>query len=381
MRITYGVHGYGRGHAMRALAVLPALVERHDVLVLAGGEAYDAIRPQYPVCRLPVLQYHYNRRGVISPWHTASRNLSALLDLRLHGPAVGMAVEALREFAPDVVVADSEAFTLRAAGDLGIPRISFDHFGQLVYCKLDLSVVDRLRCWRDVTAYRQLFGEPERVIVSGFFTAPPLREGVCVIGPVIREEVRQIAPTHGEHLLVYVSRGEFEFTSHIERALLDLDVPVRAYGTSRRGIQGHIDWKAFSNRGFLDDLASCRAIFATTGNQLMGEVIHFKKPILGMPINCLEQRLNGRELERMGIGRQIAKRNVSADAIRAFLDRADDYAGRAAQTSADGHAQAVEAIERFARELIARKADTPREHRAPGDMPANGVAPELKGKT
>lgn len=366
---------------MRALAVLPVLTERHDVLVLAGGEAYDAIRPEYPVCRLPVLQYHYNRRGVISGWHTVSRNVSALLDLRLRGPAVDMAGDALREFAPDVVVADSEAFTLRAALAIGIPRIGFDHFGQLVYCKLDLSLADRLRCWRDVTAYRQLFGEPERVIVSSFFSAPPRREGVCVVGPVIREAVRRVEPTTGDHLLVYLSRGEFEFTPQIERALLALNVPVRVYGVSRSGTQGNVEWKAFSNRGFLNDLASCRAIFATTGNQLIGEVIHFGKPILGMPINCLEQRLNAREIERLGIGRRIAKRSVTVEAIRAFLDRAGGYAGRAAQTRSDGHVQAVEAIEQFARELLARRANAPADDRRPAGERANGVASRLEGPT
>jgi UDP:flavonoid glycosyltransferase YjiC (YdhE family) len=35
MRILYGVHGYGRGHAVRSLAVLSELRLRHEVLVLA----------------------------------------------------------------------------------------------------------------------------------------------------------------------------------------------------------------------------------------------------------------------------------------------------------------------------------------------------------
>ena len=36
MRIVYGIHGYGRGHATRALGVLPELRQRHEVLGLAG---------------------------------------------------------------------------------------------------------------------------------------------------------------------------------------------------------------------------------------------------------------------------------------------------------------------------------------------------------
>ena len=36
MRIAYGVMGYGRGHAMRARAVLPSLMEEHEITVFAG---------------------------------------------------------------------------------------------------------------------------------------------------------------------------------------------------------------------------------------------------------------------------------------------------------------------------------------------------------
>ena len=57
MKIAYGVHGYGRGHAARALAVLPELVRRHDLLVLAADDAYHALRVAYNVVRIPGLRY------------------------------------------------------------------------------------------------------------------------------------------------------------------------------------------------------------------------------------------------------------------------------------------------------------------------------------
>ena len=136
MKIAYGIHGYGRGQATRALAVLPHLAERHDVLVLAGGEAYPALCPGYPVVRIPTLRYHYGKRGELSNYLNIKRNLSAVLDLKLAGPALQMVAEALADFGADVVVSDSEAFTHQAARRLRIPRIGFDHFGLLVYCRL-----------------------------------------------------------------------------------------------------------------------------------------------------------------------------------------------------------------------------------------------------
>jgi hypothetical protein len=61
VRILYAVHGYGRGHATRTLAILPELARRHTLLCLAGGDAYTAIWPDFPVVRIPTLRFVYAR--------------------------------------------------------------------------------------------------------------------------------------------------------------------------------------------------------------------------------------------------------------------------------------------------------------------------------
>jgi uncharacterized protein (TIGR00661 family) len=351
MKIAYGVHGYGRGHAMRALAVLPELTRRHDVLVLAGGDAYAALLADYPIVRIPTFRYHYARGGKLSNWLNFKRNVGGALDLKLAGPASEMVAAAVGEFRPDVVVSDSEALTHRAAMRLRIPRITFDHFGLLVYCRPAMSAADRLVCRGNALAYRWLFGEPDRAIVSSFFEAPAVRAGVRVVGPVIRREVREVEPRRGEHLLVYLSMGEHEYTPRIERALLSLDCPVRVYGTPRRGVQENLRFKPLANQPFIEDLASCRAIFATAGNQLCGEVLYFGKPMLAMPIACLEQRLNAAQIERLGVGMQVPRGQVTGERLRRFLAREAEYAANARREFRDGAAEALEAIEAFAAEL------------------------------
>jgi uncharacterized protein (TIGR00661 family) len=341
---------------MRALAVLPELAKRHELLILAGGDAYDALRSEYAVTRISTFKYHYDKSGKLSNRLSFKRNISAVLDLKLKGPALEMVADAMMDFGADVVVSDSEAFTHRAARRLGIPRISFDHFGLLVYCRPAMSWMDRLVCWGNARVYRELFREPERAIVSSFFEAPPRREGVCVVGAVIRKEVRQMQPSRGEHLLVYVSKGENEYTPEIERALLELDCPVRVYGGPAEGHRGNIEFKPIRNLAFIEDLASCRAVFATTGNQLLGEVIHFGKPMLGMPIDCLEQRLNAAQIERMGIGMQVSRKRVTAELLRSFLAREGEFAKNARREARNGEREAVEAIERFSAELVSEGA-------------------------
>ncbi len=51
MRIAWAVHGYGRGHATRVSALLPALSERNELLLFAGGDAYDLLAREWPVER------------------------------------------------------------------------------------------------------------------------------------------------------------------------------------------------------------------------------------------------------------------------------------------------------------------------------------------
>ena len=359
MRITYGVFGYGRGHATRAAAVLPDLVCRHEVQILAGGDAYDALVAQYPVTRIPTLGYVYTRRGRCSEYLTLKRNFWHGMDILFGGPGLQAVLEAVRDFRPDVVISDAEPWTHRVACRLGIPRISFDHYGILVYCKPDIPWRDRLRSRRDTFIYSALMGQPDRVIVSSFYHAPPRRPGVCVVGPLLRDEVLRLRPARGTHLLVYFNKGEHQLTPPIESALRQLDLPVVVYGAGRQGNDGNLSFRPPSNLPFLEDMAACRAVLSTAGNQLVGEAMHLGKPLLVMPEDCVEQRLNAAYVERMGIGRQARAEELTAPMIREFLADEQTHLCGIRRHARDGRREALETIERCICELTGRAEHSP----------------------
>jgi uncharacterized protein (TIGR00661 family) len=114
MRIVYGVHGFNRGHASRTASVLPRLLERHEVLVLAGGEAYDALSSDFPTERIDTFGYSYGKTR-ISKLGTVLMNIPKLLDLFTIGRNMRHMIKLMREFQPDVVISDAEAYTHRAA--------------------------------------------------------------------------------------------------------------------------------------------------------------------------------------------------------------------------------------------------------------------------
>jgi len=261
----------------------------------------------------------------------------------------------IRRFDPDVVLSDSEGWTHRAARDLEIPRISFDHYGIMVYCRPDMSARDRFVSSMESLFYRWLVCDPQRVIVSAFYDAPPRRQGVQVVGPILREQVRRTQPSAGEYLLAYFSNASANYTPQIEEALLSLSCPVKVYGTGRSDTEGNLRFQPAANLPFVRDLAGCRAVFSTAGNQLISEAIHFAKPLLVMPEDALEQQLNARIVDRWRIGMRTTAAEVSGALLRQFLDRGDEFAVNVRAHRRDGLSEAVSAVERAVEELTAEK--------------------------
>jgi uncharacterized protein (TIGR00661 family) len=354
MRILYGVHGYGRGHATRTLAVLPYLAAKHQLLVVAGGDAYQAIAPDYNVVRVPTLGFVYSDgKGLrrCSNWQTFRHNLPGVLDFICGGPTLSLVRDAIEEFAPDVVIADAEAYTHHAAAALKIPRIGFDHIGIMTHCRPLLARGDWLTSWVDTSLYRLLVGRPDRVIVSSFFHAEPRRPGIRVVGTLPRREIRSLTSRDGEHLLVYLNRGRDQLHAGIVRSLGEIGCPVRIYGTPQRGKHGTLEFLPPSNLPFLEDLASCRAVVSTAGNQLVGEAMYLRKPVLVFPEACVEQRMNALALERLGIGMRATFDDFTAERLRVFLSRLDYYRANIALHVRDGLPEALAAIEQFLQEL------------------------------
>jgi UDP:flavonoid glycosyltransferase YjiC (YdhE family) len=115
--VAYYVHGRGRGHATRALTIVPALrAAGHDVVVHSGADALEVLHPMERPVDVGVVP-----RGPLAPFHIASR-------------AVG-ARGGLATLRPDVVVSDGDAPSMHAARSLGIPCLAVGHgliFGHVV---------------------------------------------------------------------------------------------------------------------------------------------------------------------------------------------------------------------------------------------------------
>ncbi len=351
MRIAYAVMGYGRGHAMRSLSVLPALMKEHEVTVFTAGDAYDVLAPKFPTVRIPMLGYRYNAAGRHSTARTLSENLAPMADLMLHGQGLAAVEKQLRDRGTQVVISDSEAWCHRAAQKLGLPRISFDHVGILAYCKPHFPASLWLSGMRDAIGYRSLMGIPERILISSFYPAEGRYPGVKLVGSMLRDVVKATRASRGEYLLAYFNKGEHQYRPHIDRALRLLDIPVRVYGTPHRGRSENLDFRPLSNETFVQDLAGCRAVLSTAGNQLIGEAIHFGKPILAVPEDAFEQRLNAHMIERMGVGMQSTLSGLTPSDVDRFIANESHYRSHMREHAGDGREEAIATLRQFIREL------------------------------
>jgi len=350
MRILYGVHGYGLGHATRAACVVPRLAQRHQVLLLAGGDAHAALEPVHSVYPVPSLGFVY-RGARLSRSETIWQNAPCLLDAFRGGRTRRLVEDLMRAFKPDLVISDAEIFTHQAAAHLGLPRIGFDHFGVLAHARPPVPRGREVHLACATALYRLMVGEPDRVIVSSFYEAPARRTGVAFVPTLLRPEVLAATPRRGEHLLVYLNRARHQLTAQLEQALQALDVPSIVYGAGREGCEGRVTYRRVHRLSFVEDLADCRAIFSTAGNQLVGEAMYLGKALLVAPEDSTEQQVNALAVERLGLGLRTSRQAIDLHLLRHFLERADTFPAKPRHPARDGTDAAVAAIEQFAGEL------------------------------
>lgn len=335
MRILYGITGEGLGHTMRARVVLPHLVARgHHVLVAASARPRDLFtRLGFDVVPIEGLSIRY-RDGAAQRIETLVANArSALPALRGN---VTRALTDVLDFAPDVVISDFDSFSYAIGRAIGCRVVAFDHQHVVTRFRHPRAVTRRVSY--DFALARSLVGRKlprcDRYLVTSFYfpeTRPRHRATTTLVGPVVRPAIEAARPTLGEHVLVYqTASGD----PRLEAALRDApEIRFRVYGLGARAATRNVEYRAFDEDRFIEDLASARAVVTNGGFMTLAEAVVLGKPILSCPIRHQgEQELNAAWLEHLGLG--IACRRVSRDELHRLVRFTPRARVRAATTDA-----------------------------------------------
>jgi uncharacterized protein (TIGR00661 family) len=345
--IFYGMSGEGRGHATRGRAIIEALRTQHRVTLFTSDCAYALLEPLYRhsevrVVAIPGLHFHYAPSGQVDLVRTMAGALRFRLEVAGHVRAV------LPEFerqAPDLVIADFEPILARAARACSIPFVSFDHQHYLVVS--DLRALPRPLRNRAAIAgmfVRALYDWQAATIVSSFFTPalrPAFRDATTQVGVLIRQEFLHTRPENGAHLVAYMRRSATPATL---AALGACGREVRVYGLGARAPEGRLRYLAIDEGRFLEDLATCHALVSTAGNQLVGEALYLRKPLLVLPEpRNFEQAINAFFLQQSGAG-WAESSQLSPPRLGAFLEAVESLRARINPDQICGNQAALAAL-------------------------------------
>ncbi|MCZ7646943.1 MAG: teichoic acid biosynthesis protein [Planctomycetota bacterium] len=348
-RLFYSMAGEGRGHAARARTLVELLRPRHRITLFTPGDAHALLAPLYAgtdveVVELPGLRFRYNRRQEVAFLKTGAAGARYLWNLNALVAGLRRRIDA---DAPDLAIVDFEPALPRAARASGLPFVSVSHQHFLVCC--DLSALPfHLRAharFMSLIVKGYYRGQRETVVSSFYF--PPLKRGngpVTQVGVLLRPAVRDARPRDAGHLLVYLRRFG---GPRVLGALKACGLPVRVYGLGAAPPDGALQFLPVDDRQFLDDLAACRALVSTAGNQLVGEALYLGKPVFALPEpRNYEQYINAHFLKASGAGDWTDFHAVEAARLRGFLGRLDFYQARIDRGKLDGNHATLEAIGR-----------------------------------
>jgi UDP-N-acetylglucosamine--N-acetylmuramyl-(pentapeptide) pyrophosphoryl-undecaprenol N-acetylglucosamine transferase len=295
-RLAYFVHGRGRGHASRAVSLVPALrTAGHDVVVFAGGDAADLLADP----RLRAAQ------PLLPGWAGVRAAPSRLVgDLR-----------ALRELRPDAVIVDGDLPSAVAARVLRLPSIAVGHDLVFSRCRLPPGLPrHQLRAERRSSFVQSR--APVGVAVH-FLPIAAARPRTYVARPALRPELTGPV-TRGEHLVAYFRDRNGD--DAIRRAAAR-GARVICFGQELAGIPG-VEARPFDAAGFAAALRGARGVIASAGSNVLAECVMLGKPALVLHhAGVAEPALNARMAETAGVAIGASFEGLGDPVVARFLDR------------------------------------------------------------
>jgi len=318
MKILYGVPSEGMGHATRSKVVIQHLLSNgHEVRVVSSDRAFL------------FLQKHFGERVIqIEGFHLAYKNAqvslrsTVLLNLK-HAPK-----QVVKNFAAytklldvirfDLVISDFESFSHFFAKTNRIPFVSIDNMQVINRATLDIEIpkeekTNYLLARNIIKA--KVPGAMEYFITS-FFCPPLKKEKSIYVSPIIRDEILNTKPSVKDHIVVYqTSSSQKDLIQVLQKISRETFI---VYGFNKDESHGNVTLKAFSEKSFISNFASAKAVIANGGFSFISEAVYLQKPVCCVPIkNQFEQFVNAAYIEKLRYGRHFNEFNE--DRIKAFL--------------------------------------------------------------
>lgn len=318
-KIVYGVSGEGSGHSSRAREMIDHLQHLgHVVKVVSYDRGYRNLKDDFDVFEIEGLHIASTDNRV-SKVKTFTDNIQRLP--RGHKKLNALRHGIFKSFLPDCVIIDFEPMCAYLAHHYDLPLVTIDNQHRIRYMSYPCPA--RLQAERRMTVnvIRAMVPRPDLSLVTTFYCGEAKNDRTLFFPPILRRQVLALKPSSRGHILVYLTSG---FESFLKMLKSFKREQFLVYGYDRRRRDGNLFYKPFSREGFLEDLASCKAVMATAGFTLMTEAFYLRKPYLALPMRGqFEQELNAHWLAKLNYG--INLRRIRSEAVGSFLYRLPDF--------------------------------------------------------
>jgi uncharacterized protein (TIGR00661 family) len=352
MRALFLVNGLGLGNSTRCHAIIQRMIEmgaQVEVITSGNGKWYFEGRTDAGRVHGIEAFYYASVNGKIS----IPRTLLSVADFaRISRRNARVVNEVLDTFKPDVVLNDS-VYTIGPMKTRGIPIVALNNAD--VVHKSYRRFADKPRSIRmQFYAIEELDYLFHRMRVDMVLspnldeTLPESGGNIRRIGPIVRRGYasdnnrgpvkRVLIMLSGSRFGTPVALKDARFPFHIDvvgrEAPKDMQLPPNVVFHSRL-------------KDNVDVVRAADLVLVNGGFSAVSEAFALRKPMVVLPIpNHAEQWVNGRTIEKLGVGFMAAEHEIEASMIRA-IDTVDDL--RAAYDNLpalrDGAKEAVTFIE------------------------------------
>ncbi len=335
MKILYGVPGEGMGHATRSKVIITHLLKNHDVRIVSSNRAFEFLNKQFPgrVYEIKGLNFVYKDGGV-----EKLKTFQSILKKSPHDlfENITSYKKIHKEFIPELVITDFETSAYLYGKYLKVPIIDVDNIQVLSRCKLDIKIPTKEKFNYNLAKTICKYRVPDcnHYLLSTFFNAEITKENTDFIPPILRDEIITAKTEYKNHILVYQTSSSQQNLIKILNEAVNEKFLV--YGFNIDETNGNCTLKKFSEAGFINDLATAKAVITNGGYSLISEAIYLKKPICSYPINNqFEQFMNAAYIEKLNYGKHLKEFN--SNGIAEFIENIEIYKSSISKYSQKGN--------------------------------------------
>ena len=299
MRILFSVNGIGWGQATRSLAIAKKL--NGNIKFVSWGESYNFLRKH--VRNVSKIEW-YKLKGKFLVDNLLVMS-DMLKNLNLNFAAVKKMRKIVEKFKPDIIISDTDLFSLDAANYHGIPAFSISTMYTIDdnYNYIPKKLKKGLGLQKKGLDYilKFIHKKSQMIFYPSFSPRNPYRDKVKITDLIVRKKPRNLSYKK----IVYVTLGGTKLEKGVLRTLV-------------RSLKNIKDWKFIIAGGkrqtignieifpFLEPfsiLSKCSAVITIAGHSSISEALVYKKPLLTIPVrNHVEQISNAISIKDLGCG-------------------------------------------------------------------------------